>query len=601
MPSIDPFRNRGRQLPAEPSTSSNAPAYRADTRRARVAGLTDRPAAVWVSAACVAVLGVLMLACGVRGWSTQPAATHLLVRARLVHTARIVFGVSVLVLARGLANRRWFAHRTVVLLLFTSAIGAALGSSPDLLGALLSLGLAAGLIAIRRHFPTQPDPARLRPVLGGAFSIFGGTLVLASAWLLWRNPDLHHRTGPGRALRATIAGMAGSGGAMRQVTDGGQHMVDALAVVAAITVLVVLVILLAPHRPPEPAPPVARNRVKGLAELPDADTLAPFAARCDKDYVFSTDGRAAVGYRVLFGVALVGGDPVGHVDAHEAAVDAFLARCVTAGWRPAVIGARGDRQELWMERGFHTIGVGDEVVVDTDGFTLDTPRMRNVRQAVKRSKNFGVGTTIVHEGNLRPDEREELAAVAAVCWDGQGEHGFSMNLDGLLSGAHPSTVIVYCRDHTGSVVGLQRYATCAGGRILSLDTMCRLPDAPNGINERMIVDAIEWGSANGVEQVSLNFAAFRELFENEDRSVLERVGYWGAHRLDRFIKVESLYRFNAKFRPRWVPRSVVLRSWTDLGWVLTAALGAEFGPPFDPHRTAEPELVSAPNHGSPAQ
>jgi lysyl-tRNA synthetase class 2 len=584
----------------DPDASPSAPTGRADDHRAAVAGVTDRPIAVWLSAACVAVLGALLLASGVREWATQPAATHLLMRARLVHTARCVFGVSLLVLARGLVNRRWLAHRTVVLLLFTSAIGAALGPSRDIAGVVVSLALAVGLIAIAHHFPTQPDPSRLRTVVGSAVTVVGGTIVLASAWLLWRNPDLHHRAGPGRAVRATIAGMAGSGNPMRQVTDGGQHMVDILALIAAVTLLITLVVLLAPHRPPQPAPPATRDRVKGLADLPDADTLAPFASRCDKDYVFSADGRAAVGYRVLFGVALVGGDPVGYVDAHEAAIDAFLARCLAAGWRPAVIGARGDRQDLWTRRGFHTIGVGDEVVVDTDGFRLDTPKMRNVRQAVKRSKNFGVGTTIVHEGDLRPDERDELAAVAAVCWDGQGERGFSMNLDGLLAGAHPSTLIVYCRDRSGTVVGLQRYAVCAAGRILSLDTMCRVPDAPNGVNERMIVEAIEWGSGNGVEQVSLNFAAFRELFENEERSMLERVSYWGAHRLDRFIKVESLYRFNAKFRPRWVPRSVVLRSWTDVGWVLTAALGAEFGAPFDPRRAAEPELVSATNHGTPA-
>jgi lysyl-tRNA synthetase class 2 len=101
---------------------------------------------------------------------------------------------------------------------------------------------------------------------------------------------------------------------------------------------------------------------------------------------------------------------------------------------------------------------------------------------------------------------------------------------------------------------------------------------------------MQWGSARGVRQASLNFAAFRPLFDAEQRRPVEALGYRTVHLLDRWIKLESLYQFNAKFRPSWVPRSVVLRSWSDLPFVLPAALTAEFGGSLDFRRPSTAAL-----------
>jgi lysyl-tRNA synthetase class 2 len=357
-----------------------------------------------------------------------------------------------------------------------------------------------------------------------------------------------------------------------------------------LTAVVALIVMLAPRSAPAPAAADVRRRVAGLAALPGNDTFAPFTLRHDKAYAFSADGRAALGYRVLFGVAVVGGDPVGDGDARQGAVRVFLELCARQGWRPLAIGVRGDLATLWTAFGLRSIGIGDEVVVDTEHFTLDTPRLRNVRQAVKRTHNMGVTTVILRERELDGTMRQELAEVTARCWGGMPERGFSMNLDGLLAGIHPEALLVVCRDRSGVVVAFQRHVLCAGGRALSLDTMCRLPDAPNGVNERMIVEAMQWGSARGVRQASLNFAAFRPLFDAEQRRPVEALGYRTVHLLDRWIKLESLYQFNAKFRPSWVPRSVVLRSWSDLPFVLPAALTAEFGGSLDFRRPSTAAL-----------
>jgi lysyl-tRNA synthetase, class II len=57
------------------------------------------------------------------------------------------------------------------------------------------------------------------------------------------------------------------------------------------------------------------------------------------------------------------------------------------------------------------------------------------------------------------------------------------------------------------------------------------------------------------------------------------------------VQVESLGKFNSKFRPRWVPRYLVYRSAADLPAILTAILSAEGYLPFDRKRAAEEPAV----------
>ncbi|PRX04084.1 UNVERIFIED_ORG: uncharacterized protein DUF2156 [Actinomadura viridilutea] len=107
--------------------------------------------------------------------------------------------------------------------------------------------------------------------------------------------------------------------------------------------------------------------------------------------------------------------------------------------------------------------------------------------------------------------------------------------------------------------------------------MRRAPGAPNGVNERLIVEVVGYARRHGVAEVSLNFAAFRALLESAERGLAERAGYRALHLLDPWIAVESLYLFDRKFRPAYRPRSIVFRSWWDIARLAAALLTLEFG------------------------
>jgi lysyl-tRNA synthetase class 2 len=180
-------------------------------------------------------------------------------------------------------------------------------------------------------------------------------------------------------------------------------------------------------------------------------------------------------------------------------------------------------------------------------------------------------------------------------WLGKArERGFSMVLDGLFDTRNPDAVFVLAFDPEQRVVGFQRYLpaglgygpTPAQGAALSLDVMRRERGRFNGLNERMIVDLVAYAKARGIGTVSLNFAAFRALLDRgAQRGPVQQLGYRTLHLLDPFIQVESLYLFNAKFRPGYLGRRVAFGSWFALPVVLLALLGLEFALPYDLRRS----------------
>jgi lysyl-tRNA synthetase class 2 len=208
--------------------------------------------------------------------------------------------------------------------------------------------------------------------------------------------------------------------------------------------------------------------------------------------------------------------------------------------------------------------------------------MRPVRQAFNRTKNFGLSAEIHREGELEPTLRRALIGISERHLDGAPERGFSMALDALLTGRDADCLIVVCRDAEGTPIAFQRYVPCKAGTGLSLDTMRRDDVGPNGVNERLIVEAVLWAREHGIREVSLNFAAFKGLIEEDaDLGPLETAQAWLIKRLNPYFQIQSLLTFNAKFDPRWVPRYLVYRSMRDLPPIAVAALSAESFLPFD--------------------
>jgi lysylphosphatidylglycerol synthetase-like protein (DUF2156 family) len=331
---------------------------------------------------------------------------------------------------------------------------------------------------------------------------------------------------------------------------------------------------------PQPGDP---PRVWRLINTTTADPLAPFAMQTGRSYHFNADATAALAYRVRMGFAVVGGDPIGDEAQFPELVADFAAVCYAHGWRIAVVGCSERRLELWSDpavlgQTLRPIPIGRDVVIDVANFEMEGRKFRNLRQAVQRTHNAGITTEIVAEQELDDTRLAELIDVVRASPSGaHADRGFYMNLDGVLEGRFPGIRLIIARDASGRVQGFHRYATAGGGSDITLDVPWRRRGSTNGIDERLSIDMIEAAKAAGAQRVSLSFAAFPEIFEDEDRSILQRVFHRLIHFLDPLIALESLYRYVRKFHALDA-RRYALVSMTQLVPLVLVLLSLEFLP-----------------------
>jgi lysylphosphatidylglycerol synthetase-like protein (DUF2156 family) len=295
-------------------------------------------------------------------------------------------------------------------------------------------------------------------------------------------------------------------------------------------------------------------RVWAVIDATSGDPLAPFAMQTGKCYHFSADGAAALAYRTRIGYAVISGDPLGDERQFPQLVAEFAAVCRSRGWRLVVLGCSERRLGLWSDlpvlgRSLRVVPIGRDVVVDVPGFEMVGRSYRNLRQAVQRTHNCGITTEVVAEQALDDRRLAELIDVLRASPSGaHTDRGFSMNLDGVLEGRYPGVQLIIARDADGRVQGFHRYAVSGGGSDISLDVPWRRAGAPNGIDERLSVDMIRAAKDVGAQRLSLAFAAFPEIFDQNCRSHAQRLCYRLIHLLDPLIALESLYRYLRKFQ-----------------------------------------------------
>ena len=112
----------------------------------------------------------------------------------------------------------------------------------------------------------------------------------------------------------------------------------------------------------------------------------------------------------------------------------------------------------------------------------------------------------------------------------------------------------------------------------SLDLMRRERTAANGLNEFMISELIRECPGFGIRRVSLNFAVFRDALERGEKigaGPILRAWRWVLIFASRWWQIESLFRFNAKFRPYWETRYISFPGPRDVPRIAVAAMEAE--------------------------
>jgi lysyl-tRNA synthetase class 2 len=500
----------------------------------------------------------------------------------LTRAADVIIGLALLMLSHGLRRRKRRAWEAVALLLASSLLIHALVRWPPMLqhlvpGAVAAL-LLASLLGYHREFYAVGDPRTRWRALWALCALLVADLTIGLTYLsLTRGLD--GRYSLGQQGQSVIYGLVGAWGPVQFSSETRGDLFGLLTGgLGLFTLAVTGYVFLRPAEPPGRLRDKDAERIRLLLERHgDQDSLGYFALRADKSIIWSPTGKACIGYRVLSGVMLASGDPIGDPEAWPGAIHAFLDEAARHAWVPAVVGCGELGAEVWCREGdLSALELGDEAIVSVAEFTLEGRAMRNVRQMVKRVGRQGYTAQVRRVCDIPEDEIRRLVRQADSWRGSPTERGFSMAL-GRVGGRGDGHCVIATATEDGVLRAVLHFVPW-GTDGLSLDLMRRDRSAAPGLNDFLIAETISQGRDLGVQRISLNFAVFRAALERG-----ERIGAGPVLRawrrvllfMSRWFQIESLYKFNAKFCPQWVPRFLVYPNTRDAPRIGLAALEAE--------------------------
>jgi lysyl-tRNA synthetase, class II len=498
----------------------------------------------------------------------------------VTRSADVIIGLMLVLLAHGLRRRKRRAWQAVLALLVFDIVIHFLHfpRDPRPYSAVVAIVLLAVLLFFHEDFYALGDP---RTRGWNAWRVFGilavADLAIGLGYLAMGPLDGSYSF-PER-VQDVVYELVGVYGPVQWASDARGDLYHLLTSVLGLFTLVVTVYLfLRPAQPRGRLGAADATRIRELlARQGDRDSLGYFALRNDKNVIWSPSGKSCVCYRVVSGVMLASGDPIGDPEAWPGAIAEFLTVAARHAWRPAVMGCSELGAEVWCREGDLTaLELGDEAIVNVAEFSLSGRSMRNVRQMVNRVAKAGYVAEIRRVGDI---PRAELDRVIKVTdsWRGSStERGFSMAL-GRIGGPGDGDCVLMTATENGVLRAILHFVPW-GADGLSLDLMRRDRTAQPGLNDFLITEAIKAAPGLGVKRISLNFAMFRAALERG-----ERIGAGPVLRAwrgllvfaSRWFQIESLYKFNAKFCPIWEPRFFVYPGTRDTPRIAMAALEAE--------------------------
>jgi lysylphosphatidylglycerol synthetase-like protein (DUF2156 family) len=477
-----------------------------------------------------------------------------------------ISGIAMMMLARGVLKgqrRSWL----VAVAVLAASLVLHLVHAADVLGLLVCAGVLALLVVQRERFRAQAEQGTVRSAF--LTVAVGGVTATVGAWIgVEVAGRVHHHALPPwpHVLLGSAERLIGVQN-VRFPPQINRYASPTLLAVGISLIVVSLYLLTRPvvdRRLSSGRASVGRRaaelRARDIVRRHGTGSLDYFALRDDKQWFFHRDSMVA--YAVFGGVCLVSPDPIGPFTERAHVWDAFRRYVDRNGWGLGVMAAGEAWLPTYQASGMRFLYIGDEAVVDPGQFSLEGGEMKGLRQAVNRVARYGYTVRFLDPARVSPEDGARLVELMDKSRRGEQERGFSMMLGRLFDTRDTGLLLTLVEGPDGAPVAMCQFvpSTAIGG--YSLDLMRRDPgEHPNGLLDFALCSTIAHLKEMGMKGLSLNFAAMRSILDGESGDgVTQRVERWALRRLSGILQIETLWRFNAKYEPKWLPRYIVFDS-----------------------------------------
>jgi phosphatidylglycerol lysyltransferase len=301
-------------------------------------------------------------------------------------------------------------------------------------------------------------------------------------------------------------------------------------------------------------------------------------------YWFSADGRAAIAYRAIVGVAVTVGEPYGDPAAFESAITEFAGFCRHRGLQPCLYSVTARTRDVTQRLGWQSVQIAEDTLLPLASLQFSGKKWQGVRAALNKAAREGITAEWWSYPEMPLELLGQIHEISGKWMVGKGLPEMNFMLGGLGELNDPN---IRCLIAVGADRKLHAVTSWMpvydGGRPIgwTIDVMRRNTEGTvRGVMEFLIATAALTFQEEGARFVSLSGAPLAGIDRSDSGGqpcALQRVLGLIADAIEPAYGFQSLRQFKDKFQPIYQPLYLTYPDPAALG-PIAVAIGCAYLP-----------------------
>jgi lysylphosphatidylglycerol synthetase-like protein (DUF2156 family) len=331
----------------------------------------------------------------------------------------------------------------------------------------------------------------------------------------------------------------------------------------------------------------AAARARTLLEL-GGSTLSYMSTWQGNAHWFSADGRAAIAYRAIAGVAVTVGEPYGDLAALDSVITEFAGFCEDRGLEPCLYSVTERTRAATQRLGWGSVQIAEDALIPLGNLQFAGKKWQTVRAALNKAAREGITAQWWTYPQMPAGLRDQVQQLSRQWMADKGMPEMNFMLGGLDELNDPDVRCLVAVDSGGRLHAITSWLPVyEEGRTAgwTIDLMRRNTDgAVRGVMEFLITTAALAFQEEGARFVSLSGAPLAGL-DRGDRGTqpraLRRALELISAAMEPAYGFQTLRQFKDKFQPAYEPLYLAYPDPAALGSIAIAIGGV-----YLPHPTS---------------
>ncbi len=455
----------------------------------------------------------------------------------LSHLVGALTGLALLVLARGVARGYREAHRLTVALLLVGGVVALL-KGLDYEEAIILFALGGVAVSQAALFRKE-----------GRAPWFGWTTIAIAALAFGIFAVVGFRSYPSIDYEPSLWWTFGMVGHADQVA----RFLRSLAFLGISAVAFLLYVGL---RVPAPFHPPTADEIDHALKIHEehGSGTSPLMVAAGDKSIFFLGEHAFAAYRVVGSYLVVFSDPTVPQGEERDFLEALMALAHEMDRRLVFYQVAPFWLPLLHDHGFSFFKLGEEAILDLEGFGLEGTRWKHFRHAVNRLEGReGYSFAVVPPSGVAA-LLPELKRISDEWLSSKEAREKQFSIGSFNEAYLTRFPCALALDHLKQPIAFANVLTGPGRQELSIDLMRHSAVASEGVMDYLFVKLLLWGKAEGYRSFNFGMAPLASVGELSGARLWERLAHLLFRHGEGLYNFQGLRAYKAKYHPAWVPR-----------------------------------------------